>query len=345
MNKSEANYQSGFNLIFQLLPSIEVCDKLIVTPTKEGLYVTQDQKAHKLQKKTFTYDNFKHLILSEIDFQAFKTNYELLNQDKKALTAHCHTVQLITQQIKQPDGTLMTIRDLKNDELVIYFDNNNVFVPKCRTVNQIYILYKTEACYEDVPVVIDVKEGKTAFLARNGLLKSTSRQVTCSDSISEININDQYFVRTKGSTTTVSAIDMTMIYKWNPLEIRSRDLSFEHDKNLLSNEDLVYDRDRIDSILDSTFKFVIDTPQLKQQNIFNRFGMVFDSLSDYNHKFFLFIYNLFISICILCLVSFIGKWLFEKYEIKQKILDAYFSQQKKFQEFTRGFSKVNETDV
>jgi len=136
------------------------------------------------------------------------------------------------------DDEFHEVHDLEGNDLIVYSSNNNLYVPRCSSIDTIEVVNQTDKCFHDYPVYIKTNVSSSlVFLTRTGILKKNSKLVKCNNNIIEINIHDIYFLTMQNGKTTVKILTETDFFT---LKVRKNDwinYNYQHDNRL--SEDVI----------------------------------------------------------------------------------------------------------
>ena len=167
---------------------------LDVYKTSEGLYVSFDEQAEKIEKSEFDLSGVNDLVLSEIDGDIYSTSLQLEALKQRL----CEGFASVLRLMKINEDIFDTVKDQKRRTRVFYAKNGLIFLPMCAEARTIYVDKddNDEECYED-------------------LKRLDSKIVNCSNKILY-----RYF--TNSSTIVIKNEKKLEIHKaGNPINLRS----------------------------------------------------------------------------------------------------------------------------
>jgi hypothetical protein len=182
LTEQEPNLLQSFldNVLFDVIAKIEVCDpKINLYQTTEGVYLAlvSDIITHP-QVVTINdqLDLKNSLILSEID-SARDTEVKLYKElNIRNCISIINTLNLIS---KIKNNFYFTIKDINNNDIILYIQSHKLYIPNCKIINEIEIL-ETNLCTEDIPItIVDNNITESLYLNSEKILKKDSKMINC----------------------------------------------------------------------------------------------------------------------------------------------------------------------
>ena len=176
-------YTGNDNLIFEIIGTEDVCDPpMSIFKTTEGLYLVNEPitSRHTQIANTNINTNIESkFILAENDANKeteIKLYRELNIRNCLSIT---NTLNIIS---KTRNNFYFTIKDINGNNLILYTQNYNVYVPNCKIIETIDIDYETYQCHEDIPIIIKGQySDENLFLTAEKILKKDSKIIDCRD--------------------------------------------------------------------------------------------------------------------------------------------------------------------
>jgi hypothetical protein len=167
------------SILFQVISSETACD-IDMLVTSEGLYLTNNTKALNFPNATRDVKIINDFMLSETDFNKEDTYIQLQNMLQKSNLKFCYLYLAYLKLFAKIDDKFFTFTDFYGNEVVLYSNQNTIFIPSCMHVPYINIIEQTKACYEDFPIAFNY-DNKTvnAFLTTDNIIRATSKQIPC----------------------------------------------------------------------------------------------------------------------------------------------------------------------
>ena len=194
------------------------------------------------------------------------------------------------------------VHDLNGDEIITYTYHNNLYVPRCTNVLNVFLVPQTESCFIDIPVIIPKKGGGnfTGFLTKTGILRKISKLTFCTNSTIEINLNNKYLVSITDRIAKIQEFPSNA-YTFESHRNQFLPTSYQHDPKLI--EEIAFN-DQPDNTISNLIngrvfsavkesEFEIPGKRLEWLNL------NFESYTDLSIKFVFFII-LTIIICFSC---------------------------------------------
>ena len=149
-------YSNTSNLAFEIISKEAVCDPPVnVYKTTEGLYLMKWIIHHdqiKMQE-TQTVVQPNMLLLSEID----NTRMQEVRLYRELNLRNCYSIlNSIYLMSKLFNDKHYVIKDINGNNLIIYIQNQNAYIPNCMQINRAGIVTDASACTEGIPAEITV---------------------------------------------------------------------------------------------------------------------------------------------------------------------------------------------
>ncbi len=155
------------------------CDMKMLSVT-EGFYITEDDKALKLEKAETEENLFNKFGLADSD----RKDYTLLDMHNKARLQLCMITTAMLRVFSLMDDRFTTIRDQANKEVVLYIKDRTLFKPSCRRVNEIRIDQENvKSCFRDLKATFAVDNvERTGYLTANsGIIRTDTVKLNQND--------------------------------------------------------------------------------------------------------------------------------------------------------------------
>jgi len=229
-------------MAFQIIKQEIVCKSPNITiyHTREGLYITKksEMKNYKVQKGNSQTINSNLLLITDED------NYHasLIRMIKELTQRDCYnTLNILNIISKSKDDEYFKIKDLNGNELIVYTDNSQIFLPHCITINNITIVNSDKDCYNLIPIEIRSDNStEKLFLTNNKIIRKTASKVDCSNARynSYIIINETHAIERKSinSKVNISVVNKRrLMIKINNQDNNWTKLNFNHFKGLMES--------------------------------------------------------------------------------------------------------------
>jgi hypothetical protein len=289
--KKQYNSKSGY-LLLQLVNSFETCagvqssDKnktMTVFQTRQGLLVTTDVRAQKLPKAVYSNSLLEQLNLADGDYNDYMYFEKDTENHRKIMQIHCEHAKIMHQLHALQDNTFLRLKDLDNNEVVIFSQKGLLYVPKCYSIPAISVLMNLTKCYKDLPIRVG---NTTGFLKEGQIITSDSEIINCAEQNKKVNIGDKIVIHTVGNQVDILPITPRQVYVLPLNYYESAAYSIFHHPLLTKNFDIITNREKLDSVFDSGYHFEILKNQEPQTNstVYKVFGIIFDSVHDFQQK-------------------------------------------------------------
>jgi hypothetical protein len=191
---------------------------IVIKETNEGLYVHIIPRIIKsgytypidfrasndiddmIPKSNLSFENLNSrndLMITTIDANT-ERNIETLAMLSNAICEmNINTLKLFAMQ----DDTFMLLDTFNSGLVPLYTHNGLVFLPKCRNISRIEIDMTTSLCYADIPIIIVDKETKnesSVFLTSSGVIRKSSRLISCENLARYIQLPNGIVLMQKG---------------------------------------------------------------------------------------------------------------------------------------------------
>ena len=178
-------------LLFQLDKNITYLNETFFSTT-DGLYIYVEENSSKSKSILDNFENIfarnksilfqreiNDLMLGETDFNEFVLQNSVNNNNKNSYVLNCNNFRNQLQLLSMFEDKLFSIIDMNENELILYSQFDQLFIPDCVKIDSIE-LRNEEECYLDIPVKIVVNsQTLKVFLTSNNFLKSFSKKLDC----------------------------------------------------------------------------------------------------------------------------------------------------------------------
>ena len=296
---------TAVHALFQLLEPVEACGVLFYG-TSEDLYVTQQEVRH-LTKDALAPDLqvMQHLTLADEDFTAFILNEAIIKLHILTNTLNCLSFKMLLESLRKINqNQFIKINDPQGNNLIIYVEHGNLYIPQCQPINTIYLINETSYCYQDFPIKLLIGDNfQSAFLTSAGVITSTSTKVNCSQPQESLILNKLWLARYQ-QTYIVHRINESSLYNIRTRSIQMANLDFNHNVQFNLDIDVMDQLDHSTSILDSGHKFNIlrDEALEPKPSFITRLGLTFPNMHDFYIKLILLIVLLIVFIILILII-------------------------------------------
>ena len=130
------------NLFFQIDQPVTVCDNLTLIPTKEGFFLANSTNRYSktLPKSEKDFATLEKLLIADSDYGRYEGHLRIEEADGRSSIMQCLNANTMVHQMPHEDGSLGHIIDADDQLLILYYQNGNVYVPKCTTIKQMYVM-------------------------------------------------------------------------------------------------------------------------------------------------------------------------------------------------------------
>ena len=194
------------------------------------------------------------LMLADFDFQNAKLMKASALIDKRV----CDSVLASLNIFKKFENEFLRIKDANGNEIVLYTRDHMIFVPDCLPIIEVDIIDKTDYCYKDIPVIINLgNKTVNAFLKHDKLIQKTSEIVKCDTREKLMNIDNKLIKRTGNN---IFIYDVSSKFKRIGLKLVNANLSlanFHHRSEIVEGLDFVEIIDKYTEVKDFNGKFLV----------------------------------------------------------------------------------------
>jgi hypothetical protein len=139
------------------------------------------------------------------------------------------------------DDEFFTFSDFNGNEAILYSDDGKIYVPKCLDILEIDVLDNTKNCYKDFAVTFQhMNKTMSGFLTQEGIIKSTSKLVSCTNLRQTLFLKSSNRVLEKDQNKVSIKEDYDYIkLDFNLQHENVSKMNFEHDTALVTGVDVL----------------------------------------------------------------------------------------------------------
>ena len=300
--------------------------------TTEGLYITWNQKAKRLEKSEIELPTIHELILSEQDGAVYNAYL-----DKESLNSRvCETMKSFLREFREKDDKFMLVGNSRGFATIIHAQSGIIRMPTCVVVNIVEILdvqdIKSDLCTMDLLVKFEL-ENKTniGFLTEKNIIRAVP-------TIAKKCINPifRYFhtnkILVKRENNKIIRLKDVETIEIGDLDRRDGSINFPHYKRILEQIDVLSEikNSHYDEIEDIKSKLLFKDKSEEKNIILNEFNKIKDSaitiIDSYKTKIAIYIVSIIIILVILfILVTFCYKrmrimsWIMHKRKQRDRV--------------------------
>jgi hypothetical protein len=238
---------------------------LKLTKTKQGLFVTTDERGKTFHAAKPTSSLIEQLNLADGDYQRYMAHQAVLRNSKALWATHCRQIEQDMQVYKLQDRAYFINNDINNKQIVYYANKGLLYQPMCLKVQQIQLLNDLGNCYADLPIRI-ISVNVSAFLTQDRFIINSSRILPCEKIDRRYLINDSFIVQQQGKRLTLQHVPRRSVYEPAPYQLNHEELDYTHNRLLTSNFnplDVLFAKD---SVFDNGYVFELSPDKLPRQN-------------------------------------------------------------------------------
>jgi hypothetical protein len=244
----------GEQFVFQIINQLHQCEMEFLV-TSEGLYLTNDIKASKLETSTLDLSMSTHFLLAEMDASTTSILKIIHKQITLLNNQICRLFQQHVSNLQNME--YMELVGLTEKDIVVFNDYSEIVLTECFEVTSIKLILEPKYCYKHIPVQFIINNITIfGFLRNNYLLTLESTVVSCSDTnavflpkTNEIIIFNNQSIRIKQSSRKV--LDIHYI---NP---HWKDIKFLHAKELIEPINIVKQIQQLTRLEDHDGTFMV----------------------------------------------------------------------------------------
>ena len=228
--------QNDTNIAVALINKTTECG-LDVFTTREGLYVSFDPEARKLNESDEVNIAALHeLMLAEADGDKFATAKQFSNIQKQM----CENFAVFLRELRKEDNRYDIFVGIDGKARVLYSKNGLIFLPKCVKMNSIVIVENATQCYIDL--LVYAHSGNTTmrgFLKENNIIITTSQEVDCKSKIIYQNLQTLNALVVRNKDGKIEIRNDVHKISLASLQETFQEINFPHNRGLFNNVDLL----------------------------------------------------------------------------------------------------------
>jgi hypothetical protein len=179
------------------------------------------------------------LIISERDYEEYTIDNNLRVLSENLSKRLCSLLKTQLNIIKTKNNELIKIYDTNANEIILYVENNLIFIPFCTTIRYINISNQTD-CFHDTPVTPDIKNNAMRlFLTKNNYLIDKSQLVNC-ESINTRQLlpsGNTVLIRS-GNKTKINNISELIVEHLALNQLKLKEINFDHHDYLINDNNI-----------------------------------------------------------------------------------------------------------
>ena len=209
--------------------------------TLEGLYLAKLSEMNNtlvVQTKIPNLMLSNMLVLADIDnsrLNQYRT-YKELNQ------RNCYnTLNLINSIANSRHDEFFKIHDVDGNELILYTNRGQVYIPNCKTINKIQVIKKVTKCFKHIAIIYNMTE--PLYLTKDKILRKTSIEANCNDFNYNTYIilkNDSFAIKKTAqiNNAVIELVSHKRTYQQiNIVKFNISTLNFQHSHGIVYNID------------------------------------------------------------------------------------------------------------
>lgn len=185
------------------------------------------------------------LQLAESDFQFDSIQDEFQKKIIQEFVKDCAMFLNNLQILTKFEDQLHRVRDLKDNESILYSKFGQLFFPRCEIINNVTISQYEDECFVDTPVEIFDRESNqnlTLFLnKKNFLVDFSPRLKNCTSVNTRQMINNTHFLIRVGHNVKVNQIADLKIVDLTSQNYNFDNINFDHHSQIIDGFNLIND--------------------------------------------------------------------------------------------------------
>lgn len=185
------------------------------------------------------------LQLAESDFQFDSIQDEFQKKIIQEFVKDCAMFLNNLQILTKFEDQLHRVRDLNDNEAILYSKFGQLFFPRCEIINNVTISQYEDECFVDTPVEIFDRESNrnlTLFLnKKNFLVDYSPRLKNCTSVNTRQMINNTHFLIRVGHNVKVNQIADLKIVDLTSQNYNFDNINFDHHSQIIDGFDLIND--------------------------------------------------------------------------------------------------------
>ena len=219
--------------------------------TSEGPYLNIKGDAREsfdcIKSEIMDETTITNLMLAESDWareKAYQERTELNYEICKSFNMQLHTFALFHDRS-------FRIRDLKDNEAIVYSMDGQIYVPQCKKIQTIEVDEDRTTCFRDLPITFTNSKNKkyTGYLTTERVIRLTSEIVKCDGRIRHISLGkDDKAIRIQNGK--VDLVGDRNFYK-NKIRLQAYnldDINFKHSEIITEGFDVIHEIERLTSV-------------------------------------------------------------------------------------------------
>ena len=301
--------QDETNLVLAITNKTTECD-LTVYATKEGLYVTFDRDANKLEETDeVNIASIHEIMLAEADGEKFATAKAFETTQNQI----CENFATFLRNMKYEDERYDIFEGIDGKTRVLYSKNGIIFLPKCIKVDAIEVDEHTTQCFEHLLVnfVLNDTTFMKGYLLENRIIVVKDRIVDCKEKIIYKHLRKQNALLIRNKIGAIEIKNDIHTLTLASIQEHYEEIIFPHHKGIFQVLDIMYEiialnfatvneNDKVTNdivkIGNNTKIFGVNLP-----NVQNKLNNMFNSISSTFHDFKITLLTTFLILSLIAL--------------------------------------------
>ena len=170
------------NIVFKYKAIEKHCGQVLIR-SSEGLYLIKDEVGETFYKKSDLPANAETDFKKLFELTLAQMDYNRVIEDSDNVDnfdSQCHAIQAIVASMSLIHDKYFTVKNSRNNDIVLYTSYGGIYKPNCVEVNEIFVTKKIEKCFWEIEVSIELKGvNVTAYLGHDGIIRSSSKEIPC----------------------------------------------------------------------------------------------------------------------------------------------------------------------
>ena len=298
------------HIAVKLIKLEKYCNKTVIK-TAEGLYLSSEilpgTELNLLDSK-----GLQDLMLSDFDY----STRGLFKIAEKIDYGTCKAIQISLSMFRSLNDKFMLLNDFNKNDVILYTNNGLILLPTCVNIHAINIMSETKQCYADIPITFTLKNKiVNGFLSEHKILKRTSKNIPCKNSIKYVQVDDFLIVNKENISSNKKLNDVFESYKLNLINDDLSHYNYEHSHEVVEGLDFIEEIKKYTEVTEINGDFlVVPSEKIEIMNeaktVVDKVGMWFESIWN---KFVIVLYFIgFLIVVFFCIGLSVKFGLFDK---------------------------------